>query len=47
VLATVPAFLGMWLGNAAGKKLGIEAFRRIILIMLGILAVLMIRRALT
>jgi uncharacterized protein len=47
VLATVPAFLGMWLGNAAGKKLGVEAFRRIILSLLGILAVLMIRRALT
>ena len=47
VLATVPAFLGMWLGNAAGKKLGVEAFRRIVLVLLGILAALMIRRALT
>jgi uncharacterized membrane protein YfcA len=47
VLATVPAFLGMWLGDRAGRKLGIETFRRIILGMLGILAVLMIRRALT
>jgi uncharacterized membrane protein YfcA len=47
VLAWVPAFLGMWLGNVAGRKLGIEAFRRIVLGMLGVLAVLMIRRALT
>lgn len=47
VLATVPAFLGMWLGNAAGRKLGVDAFRRIVLGMLGVLAVLMIRRALT
>ena len=47
VLATIPAFLGMWLGNAAGKRLGVETFRRIILGMLGILAILMIRRALT
>jgi uncharacterized membrane protein YfcA len=46
VIATVPAFLGMWLGNAAGKRLGGDAFRRIILSLLGILAVLMIRRAL-
>jgi uncharacterized membrane protein YfcA len=47
VLATVPAIAGMWLGNAAGRKLGVEAFRRIILTLLGVLAVLMIRRALT
>ena len=47
VLATVPAILGMWLGNALGRKLGVEAFRRVVLILLGFLAVLMIRRALT
>ncbi len=46
-LATVPAILGMWLGNVAGRKLGVEAFRRIVLTLLGGLAVLMIRRALT
>ena len=46
VLATVPAVLGMWLGNATGKRLGVEAFRRVVLILLGVLAVLMIRRAL-
>lgn len=46
VLATVPAILGMWLGNATGKRMGIEAFRRFVLILLGGLAVLMIRRAL-
>lgn len=46
LLATVPAILGMWLGNVVGRRLGVEAFRRIVLILLGFLAVLMIRRAL-
>jgi uncharacterized membrane protein YfcA len=45
VLAMVPSVLGMWLGNATGKRLGVETFRRIVLILLGVLAVLMIRRA--
>ncbi len=47
VLATVPAVLGMALGNATGKRLGVDAFRKIVLMLLGGLAVLMIERALT
>jgi uncharacterized protein len=47
VLATVPAVLGMWLGNASGKRLGVDAFRKVVLTLLGFLAVLMIERALS
>lgn len=47
VLATIPAVLGMWLGNVAGRRLGVGTFRRIVLVILGLLAALMIRRALT
>ncbi len=46
-LATVPAVLGMWLGNASGKRLGVATFRKSVLVLLGCLAVLMIERALT
>ena len=42
----LPAMAGMWLGNAWAKKLPLEVFRRIILILLGVLACLMMRRAL-
>jgi uncharacterized membrane protein YfcA len=45
-LATVPAFLGMSLGNVAGRRLDVGTFHRIVLILLAFLAVLMIRRAL-
>jgi uncharacterized protein len=47
VLATVPAMLGMWLGNATGRRLGVAAFRKVVLVLLGCLAALMIERALT
>jgi uncharacterized membrane protein YfcA len=47
VLATLPSVLGMWLGNVSGRRLGVATFRRIVLAILGLLAVLMIRRALT
>lgn len=46
-LISVPAaILGMVLGNLSARKLAAETFRRIILALLAVLAILMIRRAL-
>ena len=47
MLAIIPSVLGMWLGNVSGRRLGVGTFRRIVLAILGLLAVLMIRRALS
>lgn len=47
VLAIIPSVLGMWLGNVSGRRLGVGTFRRIVLVIPGLLAALMIRRALT
>lgn len=46
LLATVMGVGGVWLGNALGKRVEVATFRRIILGVLGVLAVMMIRRAL-
>ncbi|MEM7742200.1 MAG: sulfite exporter TauE/SafE family protein [Pseudomonadota bacterium] len=46
LLGIPPAMLGMWLGNSWAKHLPIETFRKIVLILLGILAVVIIYRAL-
>lgn len=46
LLATIPGVIGGFLGNAAGKRIGLQAFRRIVLSLLAVLAVLMIERAL-
>ena len=45
LLATVPGVVGSYLGNIVGKRVGIETFRRVVLALLGILAALMIERA--
>lgn len=45
LLVTIPGVVGGLLGNALGKRIGIDAFRRTVLIMLAILAALMIERA--
>jgi uncharacterized membrane protein YfcA len=45
-LLSVPlAVLGMWLGDRWARRLPIETFRKTVLVLLGILAVLMMRRA--
>src|SRR5690606_33022368 len=46
LLATIPGVVGSYLGNALGKRMEIESFRRIVLGVLGILAAMMIERAL-
>lgn len=46
LLATIPGVVGGYLGNALGKRMEIEKFRRIVLVVLGILAAMMIERAL-
>lgn len=43
---TVAAVSGMWLGNRFGRKLPAAAFRKAVLIVLGFLGAMMIRRAL-
>jgi len=45
-LASVPlAVAGMWLGDRWARRLPVQSFRRAVLALLGVLAVLMIRRA--
>ncbi len=46
LLGIPPAMLGMWLGNTWAKRLPLEIFRKIVLVLLGILAVMIIQRAL-
>ena len=46
-MSFIPALIGMWLGNRWAKRLPLETFRRIVLVLLGMLACLLIRRALT
>ena len=47
-LASIPpAVLGMWLGDRWASRLGALAFRRAVLVLLAVLAVLMIRRSLS
>lgn len=45
LLCIIPSMTGMWLGNKWAKRLPMERFRQIVLGMLGVLACLMIRRA--
>lgn len=46
-LAAIPvAVLGMWVGNAWARRLAGETFRRAVLILLGIIGLMLIRRAL-
>ena len=47
LMSFIPALIGMWLGNRWAKRLPLETFRRIVLVLLGVLACLLIRRALT
>lgn len=44
--AAPPAILGMWLGNRWASRLGAQAFRNAILLLLAFLAIMMIRRSL-
>ena len=46
LISLAPVFLGMWIGNRWAKTLPMERFRKIVLILLGVLACLLIRRAL-
>lgn len=41
----LPASLGMWLGNRWARRLPMQRFRQIVLVLLGVLACMMIRRA--
>lgn len=45
-VATVPGILGMIAGNAWARRLPLRRFRQVVLAILGLLAVVMIRRAL-
>ncbi|MEM0990645.1 MAG: sulfite exporter TauE/SafE family protein [Pseudomonadota bacterium] len=45
LLGIPPAIFGMWLGNGWGKRLPVETFRKVVLALLGVLAVMIIRRA--
>lgn len=47
LISIVPAMAGMWLGNTWAKRLPVETFRKAVLAILGVLACLMIRRAMT
>lgn len=45
-LAAIPfAIGGMWLGNAWAKRLAVDTFRKVVLVLLGVLALLLIRRS--
>lgn len=46
LLSMPPVFLGMWLGDRWARRLPVETFRKTVLLLLGILACLLIRRAL-
>lgn len=46
LIALAPVFVGMWFGNTWAKRLPVERFRKIVLVLLGMLACLLIRRAL-
>jgi uncharacterized membrane protein YfcA len=45
LLAIVPGVVGGYLGNALGARVEIETFRRIVLALLGVLAAMMIEKA--
>jgi len=46
LLGIPPAMLGMWLGDRWAARLPLETFRKIVLALLGLLACLIVRRAL-
>lgn len=46
LLATIPGVIGGYVGNVVGKRVGVDTFRRIVLVLLGVLAAMMIERAL-
>lgn len=46
LLSIPPVLAGMWLGNLWARRLPLDSFRRIVLILLGVIACLLIRRAL-
>lgn len=46
LLSIPPVLAGMWIGNLWAKRLPLETFRKIVLLLLGVLACLLIRRAL-
>ncbi|MFK7942670.1 MAG: sulfite exporter TauE/SafE family protein [Paracoccaceae bacterium] len=45
MLSIPPVLLGMWLGNKWAARLPMDHFRKIVLLLLGVLACLLIRRA--
>jgi uncharacterized protein len=45
LIATIPGVIGGYLGNVLGKRIGVDTFRRIVLVLLAVLAVMMIERA--
>lgn len=46
LISLLPVFAGMWIGNAWAKRLPLDSFRMVVLVLLGVLACLLIRRAL-
>ncbi len=47
LICILPSIVGMWLGNRWASTLPLETFRKTVLVLLGVLALMMIRRAMT